>query len=239
MNFICSLSHHPENYSYRRSVRWVGDLMVLCIFASLGFHSRSFRGVTRTARKNFIHHQQAASKVNSFSVNYTAKLGAVLMIHTVMKKFFQSFFISPLRFAAGSRLKKLLKFKFSASFHGLRNFYVGRCFFDHVFQILQTFSVYLVGKTIKIMLKVVCCGNCHRVFGKHEKRSRFHFCVNRHMNKGRSSRSPFFIVWSGAEIRLQPSSALATWSLQWSWTCCEKNDLKVRLFFQFCFLYLR
>lgn len=205
-------------------------------FCFAGFPFSIFRGVTRTARKNFIHHQQAASKVNSFSVNYTAKLGAVLMIHTVIahEKLFSKFFRFLFAICCWFSTWKINKIQVS-SFHGLRNFYGG--FLTASSRFFRRFQ--FVGKTIKIMLKVVCCGNCHRVFGKHEKRSRFHFCVNRHMNKGRSSRSPFFIVRSGAEIRLQPSSALATWSLRWSWTCCEKNDLKVRLFFQFCFLYLR
>lgn len=65
MNLFWSFSPRPK-ITVAEDV-WMSrsDPKVLCIFASLGFHSRSFRGVNRMERKNFIHHQQASELVKS------------------------------------------------------------------------------------------------------------------------------------------------------------------------------
>lgn len=75
----------------------------------------------RKERTSYITSRQRlnSSKVNSFSVNYTAKPGAVLMIHSVIaheKRSFELFFsTSSLRFAAGSRWIKIIEIQVSSS----------------------------------------------------------------------------------------------------------------------------
>lgn len=109
-----------------------------------------------------------------------------------MKNAFRVFFISSSRFA-GSRWKKLLKFKFSAPFHGLRNSVVCVTALTASFRFFSRFQSTWSEKQSKLCWKqcvVVIVIACWQAREGLEIR----FCVNRHMNKGRWIRSPNFLL---------------------------------------------
>lgn len=149
------------------------------------------------------------------------------MIHSVIaheKRFSSFFIISSLRFA-GSRWKKILKFKFSAPFHGLRNSVVCVTALTASFRFFSRFQSTWSEKQSKLCWKqcvVVIVIACWQAREGLEIR----FCVNRHMNKGRWIRSPNFLLSDPVlklDRNLQVLWQLGERSLRWSWTCCEKT----------------